>query len=181
MKAVIDTSALISLGCAEILKKSAELLECSLPSEVHSEIRELSKYDDAEGNAASRVLDMISEGKLIQLVIAHKENAEALISADVQHGEASCFVLCVERKISLLIMDDIDASFALSNKAHVQGIRMRISVAVAVELCRQGRISKSQLKTVVGKLIKQRRWEGGVLEVLAHKYLDDLQRQHTPL
>lgn len=176
MKAVLDTSALISLSCAEMLRKSVELLECSLPSEVHSELRELSKYDDAEGNAASCVLEMISEGMLIQFAIAHKENVEALISADVQHGEASCFVLCVERKISLLILDDIDASFALSNKAHVQGISIRISVAVAVELCRQGRISKSQLKTVVGKLIKQRRWEGGILEVLAQNYLNNTKR-----
>lgn len=155
-----------------IIAKSAELLECFLPSEIHSELRELSKYDDAEGNAASRVLEMISEGMLTQLALAHKKNVEALISADVQHGEASCFVLCVERKISLLIMDDVDALFALSNKAHVERIRMRISVAVAVELCRQGRMSRSQLKTIVGKLIKQRRWESGILEVLAKQYLN---------
>lgn len=66
-------------------------------------------------------------------------------------GEASCLALCIMKKIPFLITDDADAAYSLGKIAMQKEIKIRICVAILIEL------------------IKKRSWEGGVLEVLTKK------------
>ncbi len=48
-----------------------------------------------------------------------------------------------------------------------------ICVAILIELIKSSRISKSAGKEKLEELIKKRGWEGGILEILIKRYLDD--------
>ena len=75
--------------------------------------------------------------------------------------------------IPLLVIDDVDASYALESIAMSRGVDIRISVDVIIELRRENKITKSETKEAIKKLVSRRRWESGALEVLAKKYLED--------
>ena len=171
MSAVADTSALVSLTVANMLDESAKDTGFSVPTEVVSELKELNKYEDVVGQAAEIILNFISENNIKHLPLENPDKIESLISSDIQHGEAACFLLCVEQNIKILIMDDVDAAFALEGIARSKNITIRISVAVVVELYKRRKITRKQLKAAVDTMIKLRRWEEVVLEVLARKYI----------
>ncbi len=95
-----------------------------------------------------------------------------MLSGDVNRGEAECLVCCIEQKINVLVMDDVSAAYCLEGIAIANGIGIKISVAVLVEMQRQGIITKKELKNAIKKLIERRGWEGGALEILAKKYLN---------
>ncbi len=175
MNAVSDTSAILSLALVDLVRKVCKIINIHVPSEVKSELLELNKYDDREGCAAEKILDLISRGAIKHVPVQNAAKVESLICADVQHGEAESFVLCMEKGMALLIIDDVDAAYALEGIARAHNITMRISVAVVIELFKKGEITLHQLKTAISTLVKQRRWEGGVLEVLAKRYLSEVE------
>ncbi len=174
MNAVADTSALLSLSVAEILSRTFEMIQLSIPEEVYHELLELNKYEDTEGYAAEEIINHVEKNEIILTKVQNRAKIESLLSADVQHGEAACFVLCIKKKIPCLIMDDVDAAFSLEGASRSAGISIRISAAVAVELFKKKKINLAQLKAAINKMIQLRRWEGGVLEVLAKKYLENM-------
>ncbi len=176
MKTTVDTSALISLSIIDIINKGLEIIEMCIPWEVKTELIELTKYRDVEGFAARKVLNFISRKKIYLVKLENKNKIESMISSDIQHGEAACFLVCLENKIPILIMDDIDASYALERLAKINKIKLKISIAIIIELYKKEKITKDQLKNLINKLVKQRRWQGGILEVLAKRYLEDITR-----
>src|SRR3989344_3562627 len=173
MKAVMDTSSLISLELSGILQRSLKLLQIVIPSTVKEELEEISKYSDEEGKAAKLILKLIQNKKIPQLEIKDYKKVENLLSSDVDRGEAECFVLCLENKITILIMDDVDAAYSLEGLAKVNDIKLKISVAVIIELSKKKIITKKQALRAIRKMINIREWEGGALEVLAKKYLKE--------
>lgn len=174
MKVTIDTSALISLSIVDIVDKVLKIMEIYIPNEVKIELTELNKYHDLVGFAAKRVLNFISKNKIYLSKLENKGKIESVISSDIQHGEAACFLLCLENRISVLVMDDIDASYALERLAKINKIKLKISIAVIVELYKKEQITRDQLKNLIDKLVKQRGWRGGILKVLANEYLDKI-------
>ena len=168
IRAVIDTSALISLEMIEALEESFKIVEMVIPKAVESEIREMQKYSDIEGLAAKNI---IKKGIIKTAKIKDHRKVENLLSKDVDKGEAECFACCLEQKISTLMTDDVDAAYRLEGLAIAKEIKIKLSIAVLVELHRTKLLSKSELKTCIRKLIKTRKWEGGALEVLCKKYL----------
>ncbi len=174
IKAVMDTSSLVSLEMIGALKKSLEIIYITIPNAVEGEIKELAKYKDLEGKSAKAAGELIGKGSINVVEIKDQKRVENLLSRDVNRGEAECFVCCLENKISALIMDDVDAAYDLEGFAIANKIGIKISVAVLVELYFQKIVGKKELKRFVEKLIKIREWEGGALEVLSKKYLENL-------
>lgn len=169
---VMDTSSLVSLEMIGILKKCLEIVEINIPTFVEEEVKELSKYVDREGKASKEILKLIRNKQINAIKIKNRKKAESLFSADVNKGEAKCLVCCLENKISILVMDDVDAAYRLEGISIANNIKMKISVAMIIELLRQNKISKRVAIATVKKLIKLREWEGGVLEVLSKRYLE---------
>ena len=172
-KVVMDTSSLISLELIGLLEKSLKIIEITIPGVVKSELKELGKYQDKEGKSATKVLKLINSRKINISKIKNRKKAKELLSKSVDYGESECIVCCSENNIKNLIMDDISAAYGLEGFAISRNIKMKISVAVLVELHRNKIIDDKQLSEYVKKLIKTREWEGGVLEILAKRYLEN--------
>jgi predicted nucleic acid-binding protein len=119
---VMDTSSLVSLEMVRILKKCLKTIKITIPTSVEGELKELSKYTDREGKASKEILKLIKK-------------VESLLSADVNEGEAECLVCCLENRINLLVMDDVDAAYRLEGLAIANNIKMKISVANIIIKC----------------------------------------------
>ena len=170
MKIVVDTSSLISLGICGILKESVDILEIFTTNVVINELLEMKKYGDVGAEMAGKVLDMIDERKIQSIDVEEKDYSK-YISKKVDSGEASCLFLCIKEKIPILVTNDVDAAYHLDGIAKVNDIEIKICVSILVELVKIGRISLQEAREKIDRLIEMRGWEGGVLEVLAKKYL----------
>lgn len=171
IRVVMDTSSLVSLEMVGLLRRALKIVEVTIPGVVVEELEEISKFSDPEGKAAGTILKLVSERKIPVVKVRAKKKVDELLSSEVDEGEASCLVCCVERGIENLIMDDVDAAYALEGRALAGEIKLRISVAVIVELMRRKIISKKRAASAIRRMVKIREWEGGVLEVLAERYL----------
>ncbi len=169
----MDTSSLVSLELIGILKKSLKILEITIPEVVKNELKELGKYQDKEGKSAKRILGLIKKGKIKVVKIKNRKKTEKLLSKNVDQGESECIICCIENEIKTLIMDDVSAAYELEGFAISKDIKLKISIAVLIELYREKMLNSKQLLSCVKKLIKTREWEGGVLEILAKKYLEE--------
>lgn len=121
---------------------------------------------------AKNVLKLVRRGK-IKCINIKNEAFSKYLSRNVDAGEASCLALCILENISLLVTDDADAAYSLGRIAMHERIKIRICVAVLMELIKAGIITKVEAKKKMRDLIKQRSWEGGVLEVLVMKYIEE--------
>jgi len=172
-KVVMDTSSLISLELIGLLEKSLKIIQIKIPEVVKNELKELSKYQDKEGKSAAKVLNLINNDKISISKIKNRKKAKELLTKNVDYGESECIVCCSENNIKTLIMDDINAAYGLEGFAISKNIKIKISIAVLVELHRNKIIDDRQLSEYVKKLIKTREWEGGVLEILIKRYLEN--------
>ena len=170
---VMDTSSMVSLELIGALKPSLAITKVFVPFAVRKELEEISIYADKEGKAAKNCLYMIENKSIEVCRIKDEKKVGKLLSSNVNRGEAECFVCCLENEIKMLIMDDVDAAYALEGLAISHDIKIRISVSVLMQLHKQKLIEKKKLQNYIKDLIKIREWEGGVPEVLADKYLDD--------
>jgi len=174
MKVVMDTSSLISLELIGALRNILQITNITAPSAVRNELTEIGKYKDLESKAAKKILEMMNRKSKEVIEIKNAKKMEDLLSKDVNRGEAECFRCCIESGSKMLIMDDIDAAYSLESLAIANGIKIKISVAVLVELYKQNKVSRQQLKGYIKKLIKIREWEGGALEALSNRYLKNM-------
>lgn len=172
IKVVMDTSSLVSLEMIGLLRRALKIVEITVPKVVVEELEEISKFSDPEGKAADSILKLINERKISVVEIRNMEKVNRLLSSGVDEGEASSLVCCVENDIKNLIMDDVDAAYELEGMALAGEIKLKISVAVVIELMSKKIISKKTAISGIKKMVKLREWEGGVLEVLAKRYLE---------
>lgn len=174
MKIVADTSSLLSLGFMDILVDSFNITEVYITDTVEAELKEIASYRDEKSRLSRKILKHVHEGKIRCIHI--KDTAfRQYISRSVDTGEASCLALCISGNIPFLITDDADAAYYLGRITMQKGIKIRICIAVLIELIKAKIISSQQAREKVEKLIKQRGWEGGVLEVLVKKYMEGTQ------
>lgn len=162
--AVLDTSSLLSLEMINVLKKSLKIMNIIIPEAVFEEIKEIGKYEDGEGKAAKKIL-LFKDIKVVK--VKNMKKADELLSKNVNRSEAECFICCIEQNIKTLIMDDVNAAYRLEGLAILNDIKMKISVAVVVELYKEKILDREELKNSINNLIEIRGWEGGVLEPLA--------------
>lgn len=165
-----DTSALVSLAFSGRLLPVAETLEIVLPNKVKAELLEIAGFADEKARAAKISLKLIGTNSIRVLAVSNQKKAEDLVDKNIDLGEAECFQLAIEQKIPVLLMDDLNASFALHGLAMVQGIKIKLSAAAIVELAKQQKISKKQAKESMLKMIQHRNWEKTTLDYLIQKY-----------
>ena len=172
MKVVVaDTSALISLAMSGQLALAVKSVSFLVPPRVRQELREISGYRDREGRAAKRVLKLVSLGTIQLKVLKGRRRANLLVDKSVDLGEAECLVLAEEQNTKTILMDDIRAAYSLHSPAKAQGISLRISAAVVVELVKTGKLTKKKAVHALTQMIQRREWEKGVLEHLVSRYL----------
>jgi len=70
-------------------------------------------------------------------------------------------------------MDDVEPASSLEGKAIREGINQSISTGVIVELMQKEVISKERAGEALDRLIEDRDWRGGVLEMLAEKHFSN--------
>ncbi|MCZ7398596.1 MAG: hypothetical protein O8C62_02770 [Candidatus Methanoperedens sp.] len=172
MKVAADTSSLMSLEFIGILDDAFSVTDIYITNIVEEELKEIAGFSDEKSRIAKKILKFVYNGKISCI---HVKNGlfSRYISKNVDAGEASCLALCIMKKIPFLITDDADAAYSLGKIAMQKGIKIRICVAIIIELIKSNRISKSEAKSKIEELIKKRSWEGGVLEVLTKKYLEE--------
>lgn len=172
MNLVLDTSSLLSLELMGILDDAFSIAEVYITNIVENELKEIASFKDEKSKIARRILKHVQKGNIKSFEVK-EEVFSKHISRNVDLGEASCLALCILKKIPFLITDDADAAYYLGGIAMQNGIKLRICVAVLMELIKSNKIGREEGKIKLEDLIKKRGWEGGVLEVLVRRYLED--------
>jgi predicted nucleic acid-binding protein len=172
MKIVVDTSSLLSLEFMDILDDVVGIVEVCITDIVEGELKEIAGFSDEKSMVAKRILKHANNGN-IKAFQVNNDSFSKYLSRDVDPGEASCLALCISEKIRFLITDDADAAYYLGRIAMQYGIELRICVAILIELIKSNMISKPDARQRLEMLIEKRGWEGGVLEVLVKRYLED--------
>ena len=164
MKAVADASALLSLEYMGFLDDCTGIADIYTTGSVDEELNEIAGFRDEKSGFAKKILTLISDGKIKRIDIKG-EAKNAFMS--------QCFSLCVSAKIPVMLTDDADAAYLLGKIAAQKGIKLRMCAALLVELIKAGKISLQAAKGKLEELIKKRSWEGGILEVLTRRYLEE--------
>lgn len=166
MKAVADASALLSLEHMAVLDDAIGIMDIYTASPVEDELKEIAGFRDEKSVMAKRILDLIQNGKIKCFEIKGDKSTK---HASMNH----ILYLCTSAKIQGIITDDAETAFHLSRMAAQKGVKLRMCAAVLVELIRTGKISTPAARGKLEELMKKRSWEGGVLEVLVKKYMDE--------
>jgi hypothetical protein len=98
---------------------------------------------------------------------------EILGFRDEKSSVAKKILSHISAKIPFLLTDDADAAHFLGRAAAQKGIKLRMCASAIVELINARKISPMTAKGKLEELIKKRSWEGGILEVLARRYLEE--------
>lgn len=166
MKAVADASSLLSLEYMGVLDEVFDIADIYTTGSVNQELKEIAGFRDEKSNVSRKILSHINDGKIRCIDIrgeAYPKNASV----------GQCLSLCISAKIPFLLTDDADAAYFLGRTAAQKGIKLRMCVSVIVELINTRKISPMIAKEKLEELIKKRSWEGGILEVLTRRYLED--------
>jgi predicted nucleic acid-binding protein len=169
-KAVADTSALVSMAFSTQLERIAQTIQLVAPEHVKKELEELSAFPDEKARAAKTVLELMQKKQIRVQSVTDTKKTENLVNKNIHYGEAECFRLAAEQKIPVLLMDDLNASYALDGLAKAHSIAIKISAAAIIELANQQKISKKQAKEYLQKMVQHRNWEKTTLEYLIQKY-----------
>lgn len=166
MKAVADVSALLSLEYMGLLDDCTGIADIYTTGSVDEELNEIAGFRDEKSGIAKKILTHISDGKIKRINIkgdSYQKNAFM----------NQCLSLCISAKIPVLLTDDADAAYLFGRVAAQKGIKLRMCVALLVELIKAGKTSPQAAKEKLEELIKKRSWEGGILEVLSRRYIEE--------
>ena len=165
MKAVADTSALLSLEYMGVLDDIMNIADIYTTESVNEELKEIKGFRDEKSGIAKKILLHISDGK-IKCIDAKGDMHSKNISLN------HCFALCLSAKIPILLTEDADAAYYLGRIAAQKAVKLRTSTAVLVELIRSGTFNPQSARRKLEELMKKRSWEGGIIEVLARRYME---------
>lgn len=166
MKCVADASALLSLEYMGLLDDAIGIADIYTTAIVEEELKETAGFRDEKSRVATKILGLIRDGK-VKCIETKSDMHSKHISLNL------CFALCSGAKIPVLLTDDADGAYYLGRTAAQKGIKIRMCAAFLVELIKAGKISPQTAKAKLEELIKKRSWEGGILEVLARRYLEE--------
>ncbi len=165
MKAVADVSALLSIEFMGALDDTLGIADIYTPASVDEELIEIAGLRDERAGLAKKILTHISDGKI--------KRSNIKVESSNKNALGQCLSLCIRAKIPVLLTDDADAAYLFGRMAAQKGIKLRMCAALLVELIKAGKISPQAAKGKLEELIKKRSWEGGILEVLARRYLEE--------
>lgn len=165
MKAVADASALLSLEYMGVLDDLLNLADIYITESVKEELKEITGFRDEKSVIAKRIILHVSDGK-VKCIDSKGDMHSKNISLD------HCFALCLSAKIPFLLTEDADAAYYLGRMAAQKGVKLRTCAAVLVELIKSGKYNTQFAGRKLDELMKKRSWEGGIIEVLARRYLE---------
>lgn len=165
MKAVVDASALLSLEYMGVLDDLLNIADIYTTESVNEELKDITGSRDEKSGIAKKILLHVSDGK-IKCIETNVNMHSKYISLN------HCFALCLGAKIPILLTEDADAAYYLGRMAAQKGVKLRTSTAVLVELIRSGNINVQSARRKLEELMKKRSWEGGIIEVLARRYME---------
>jgi len=165
MKAVVDASALLSLEYMGVLDDLLKIADIYTTESVNEELKDITGFRDEKSGIAKKILLHVSDGK-IKCIDAKGDKHSRNISLN------HCFSLCLSAKIPVLLTEDADAAFLLVRTAAQKGVKLRTSVSVLVELIKSGELNAQSSRKKLEDLMKKRSWEGGIIEVLARRYME---------
>ena len=165
MKAVADASALLSIEYMGVLDDLLNISDIYTTESVNEELKEIKGFRDEKSGIAKKILLHVSDGK-IKCIDAKGDMHSKNISLN------HCFALCLSAKIPILLTEDADAAYYLGRIAAQKAVKLRTSTAVLVELIRSGTFNPQSARRKLEELMKKRSWEGGIIEVLARRYME---------
>ncbi|MDD5614751.1 MAG: hypothetical protein PHH85_00955 [Candidatus Methanoperedens sp.] len=165
MKAVADASAFLSLEYMGVLDDLLNIADIYTTESVNEELKEITGFRDEKSGIAKKILLHFSDGK-IKCIDAMGDMHSKYISLN------HCFALCLSAKIPVLLTEDADGAHYLGRMAAQKGVKLRTCVAVLVELIKSGKIDAQSARRKLEELMKKRSWEGGIIEILARRYME---------
>ncbi len=166
MKAVADTSALLSLEIMGVLDDLFGIADIYTTVLVKEELKEIADFMDEKSGRAKNILSHVRDGNVKCI-----ETKAGMHSKYISLNH--CFALCLGAKIPVMLTDDADVAYYLGRISAQKGIKIRMCAAVLMELVRAGKVSPQAAKGKLEGLIKKRSWEGGILGVLGKRYLEE--------
>jgi rRNA-processing protein FCF1 len=164
MKAVADTSSLLSLEYMEILEDSLDIIDIYTTGSVKEELIEITNFRDEKSKIARKILDLVLKDKIRCI--------ETRGGSPSKHPPVNqCLYLCINARIPVLLTDDADTSYLSGRMVSQKGVKLRMCASVLSELIKANKISAPDARAKIKELIKKRSWEGGILEVLVQRYM----------
>ena len=165
MKAVADASALLWLEYMGVLDDLLNIADIYTTESVNEELKEITSFRDEKSRISKKILLHVSDGKVICIDSKGDKDSKNI---SLNH----CFALCLSAKIPFLLTEDADAAYNLGRTAAQKGVKLRTCAAVLVELNKTGKFNTKSARRKLDELMNKRSWEGGIIEVLARRYLE---------
>ena len=169
-----DTSALISLGVGGVLSNCLKISRIMIPSKVHSELNDISKFKDVHGKAAIETIRLISKGDIEVGNVKMAKKVDELYSgySRIDEGEAEALILDQENSIPILITDDFRS---LPDLKKVSGkVEIHLSIYLLARLILENLITIAEAQDALDKISKGRTWESAAIYQFAIRYIREL-------
>ncbi len=146
LKLAFDTSALVSLGHTDLIDMIMENYSIIITEKILTELKEIAKYKDKDGEAAKIWIQNINDLKIMD---CKRQKA----------GEDELFNLCMKENIPMVI-DDIKATKKFDAK-----IEWIFSVHIVFLLYYKKIISEEKAIFSIEKMISERSWKNNIISI----------------
>ncbi|SEH12687.1 hypothetical protein SAMN04487967_0917 [Natronorubrum sediminis] len=150
---IADTSALVSLGIADGCGSPLRLLETeydlSVPDTVYGELEETALYDDVHGQAASRVLELLTTDQCQSVELDQK--------FPLDDGENAAVSLANSQNAEILLCDEFN-SLGLIH-ASLADTRLVTTPVLLSSFSRNELLTPAQSITLLDSIAAKRSWE----------------------
>ena len=148
-KIVLDTSAIISLGCTRKFNLIGRIFDLNSPMRVKEELEDISKTNDEIGKIAKVVLD--SNVITFRILSAKLQNIQ---------GEIEVVNLANELKTEAIVMDDLQYIKKLEKKTNIP---IWFSSFILYSLFEQKLITHKDGYAAIENMKTKRKWEENLM------------------
>lgn len=161
---VVDTSAFVSLGIAEVLRAVLDEYDVHTTREVIGELETTAEYDDVHGAGADRALD----GR--EAVTVHDVDGPEMQTSRVDEGEATCVRVAQTLDTAFLVTDDLRA---LPELQRLTEARVVISPILLRALVKRGVLTDEVARNRLDDLAESRDWHGAPIYRRAQRLFEE--------
>ncbi|WP_101296525.1 hypothetical protein [Halegenticoccus soli] len=146
---VADTSALISLATADVLRLVLEEFDVHTTETVVTELEDTAEHTDVHGEAAETVLELLDQ------ITIHGSQEQSFESSRIDRGEGSCSRLSQGLDAEFLLTDDLRA---LPELQILTDARVAISPIVLRALVKRGVFTNEDAVAILERVAERRDW-----------------------